>query len=79
MNDKEEIVKIHEPEKYPGLVVDFKNDCIWVGKKKALCSRDLAKSCTLLCPLVSVDRDGDNVSFFCGCQEVCYEIDEVVE
>ena len=79
MNDKEEIVKIHEPEKYDDMVVDFKNDCIWIGKKKALCSRDLTKSCTLFCPLVSIDRDGNIVSFFCGCKEVGYEIDEVFE
>lgn len=86
--DKQEMIRIRDkrplkPEEGK-MIVDFINDCVWDGTKKAVCSRDISKPCTLLCPLITFhDSDEDDeeryVCFRCGCENVCYDIDGVIE
>lgn len=53
------------------IVVDVKRGVILDGKQEVLCSRDLSRACSLLCPLVC--HDDNEITFYCGGESVTYE------
>ena len=79
--EKQEMIRIRDERPLrPAegkMFIDLKNDCVWDGTKKTVCSRDTSKPCTLLCPLMHFGEK--YVYFYCGCEEVCYEINGVIE
>ena len=83
--DKQEMIRIRDERPLRPAdgkrIVDYKNDCIWIGTKKTPCSRDISKTCTPYCPLVSIGEEEEQevVYFNCGCEEVTYNIDGVIE
>ena len=83
--EKQEMVRIRDkrplkPEEGK-MIVDFINDCVWDGTKKTVCSRDLSKPCTFLCPLITYHEGEEErwVCFRCGCENVMYDVDGVIE
>lgn len=74
MNEKEDMVRVrdkHDDTCEEDIIVDVKRGVILCGKQEVLCSRNLSRACSLLCPLVC--HDDDEITFYCGCQAVTYE------